>query len=891
DYHYLDDDDAQAGAVRPGTSRLKYFRNKLLDFSKNNPLVNFKRSERGCVNISYPTNEDLIAMLLAKEKIYFQHWERLGAVHVAECGNCGTQFFKKYSPADARLSVECPNCDHNKRTKHGKSVREAPIVLSGNKISVLCTACGHSVRTDYPISEMPTCKKCGAPMKVPSYPIISLKSAKSSVKSYCICSLNDEVSKKATANIASKAHTLEINFGLHSLYLACGFLRWTSVAGMDYTSPLLLCKINVSLDKSKNLYYMQLDDTDADPISVNYTLKKMLDRYARDLSIRLPDYRQEQRYADYMLELQLQLKQYPPCEAWEILHSSGVGLFHYQKLQLERDIMENFDEYLDHPIIQKVCDANGDEKPLLPPAPTKEPVRILDADSSQDRVIEYAMQGKSFILQGPPGTGKSQTITNIIAGLLSLGKTVLFVTEKSSARSIIWDNLSRCEAGEGYHLTDFVFNPDYISGKKKSAKSKLGKEAFKSFYNDRYTDTVVYPSVARAVGGSGYTEKELLDLYDKINQPLGKSVYSIREMIDLWSRYCDAPDVDCFLINRGDMKSCYPAKSVDLISKYYGFIGTFGMDYKKHPLFGYRERDITLPSLPRIEALRDALSSIKELCGECEKLYGVTFSSRFQSRMPTVSALSLWSSFPKSIADCIARSPALKTIDDWVLYLAEERAYAMSRQAQYAHVLSSSVDYQNRMTDLFYRTDYGDLAKRLLSFDGLFSRMGKDYKEFRTLIKNSFDSYANQKKIDWETCQYLVKELQKIIYYRETDREYKEKQLEDMTHSFSDRIKIGRVTDWNAIISDIDTALSILQATTASFFDRFVTCMHQGIGYSVWHSRHAYLVSSLREALEKASENEKALLGVLDFSSLSTDEALEKTQLILCYHNVLHEWV
>ena len=891
DYPYFDDDGSQTGSSRPGASRLRYFRNKLLDFSKNNPLVNFKRSERGCVNISYPSNEELIPLLFAKEKIYFQHWERLGAVHIAECGNCGTQFFKKYTPADARLSVECPTCDHKKRTKHGKTIKEEPIVLTGNTISVVCADCGHSVRTNFPITEMPTCKKCGGVMKVPSYPVIPLKNTKSSVKSFCICSLNDEVSRKATANLATRAHTLEINFGLHSLYLACGFLRWTSLAGMEYTSPLLLCKINISLDKSKNLYYMQLDDSDADPISVNYTLTKMLDRYARDISIRLPDYRQDQRYTDYMMELQLSLKQYPACEKWEILNAAGIGLFHYQKLQLERDIMENFDEYLDHPIVKKVCDADDGTAIPQTSASAEEPVWILDADSSQDRVIGYAMQGKSFILQGPPGTGKSQTITNIIAGLLSLGKTVLFVTEKSSARSIIWDNLSRCEAGDGYHLTDFVFNPDHVSGKKKSAKTKLGKEAFKSFYNDRYTDVVTYPSMARAVKNSGYTEKDLLNFYEKLNVPQGNFPYSIRELIDLWSRYCDAPDVDCFRINKGNMKSCDPAKSVDLISKYYGFVGTFGMDYKNHPLFGYRERDITLPSLPGIEDFRNALTSVKNLCEECEKLYGTTFPARYQNRMTVVNTLSLWSSFPKFIAEEISRNASRKDIGDWVLYLAEERAYATSRQMQYAHVQSSAIDYENRVTEAFYQTDYGDPKQKLSEFDGVFSRMGSDYKEFRTLIKNAFTSYAYQKKIDWNTCKYLASELQKILYFRKVDREYKEKQLQDMTHCFADRIKVGQATDWSKIIADIDTALSILRSTPAVFFDRFAGCMRQGIEYSVWHNRHTYLISTLKEALEKASYHEKALRRVIDFSSDSMNEALTKAQAIIDNRADLRDWV
>ncbi len=890
-YYYDDGDEEAAGIARPGSARLKYFRNKLLDFSRSNPLVNFKHSERGCVSIAHPTNHELLSLLLSKEKIYFQHWDRLGAVHVAECSVCGTQFFKKYTTADSRLSVECPVCDHNKRTKHGKSIRENPVILTTNKINVVCDQCGHHVKTDFPITEMPSCKKCGNIMKVPSYPVIPIKSAKSSVKRFCICSLNDEVSKKATANLASRAHTLEINFGLHSLYLACGFLKWSSPAGNEYTSPLLLCKINVALDKSKNLYYMILDDTDSEPISVNYTLKRMLDRYTRDLSIRLPEYQSNQTYTDYMLDLSVQLKLYPVSSEWEVVNTAGVGLFHYQKLQLERDMMENFDEYLDHPMIKKICDTDDGALPAPAPHNGPPPVRILDADNSQERVILYAMQGKSFILQGPPGTGKSQTLTNIIAGLVSVGKTVLFVTEKSSARSIIWDNLSRCDAGDGYHLTDFIFNPDQIAGKKKSAKGKLGKEAFKSFYNDRYTDVVSYPSRVHGTNRAGYTENDIVKLYDKINHPQGSMPYSIREMIDLWSQYCDAPDVDCFVPSAGAAYNDDPSKSIDLIGKYYAFTPTFGIDYRKHELYGYRETDITLPSLKNVKNMRDTLCEMRSLCTECERLYGVNFDSKFQNRMPTVQSLSLWITFPRMIFEFMTKDISRRTLDDWILYLTKERAYAKQRSEEYRHLLASQVPYQERMSTVFYQTDYGSPKVRLREFDSVFKRMGAEYKTFRALIQNAFKEYEGQRKIDWETCKKLAAELEKILYYRKTETQYLEKQTQDRRHCFMDQIRIGYATDWSAILADIDAALTVLQSTSAALFNWISSHSRKGIPYSVWHTQLATLTASLEQTVQHADACERALSRVMDFSSCSLDRAIERTQFILDHPSLLTDWV
>ncbi|MCU0571218.1 MAG: hypothetical protein MUF49_32215 [Oculatellaceae cyanobacterium Prado106] len=51
--------------------------------------------------------------------------------------------------------------------------------------------------------------------------------------------------------------------------------------------------------------------------------------------------------------------------------------------------------------------------------------QVLEADSSQQVVIEAAKAGLSYVIQGPPGTGKSQTIVNIIAEL------VAWLTDKS----------------------------------------------------------------------------------------------------------------------------------------------------------------------------------------------------------------------------------------------------------------------------------------------------------------------------------------------------------------------------------------------------------------------------------------------------------------------------
>lgn len=72
---------------------------------------------------------------------------------------------------------------------------------------------------------------------------------------------------------------------------------------------------------------------------------------------------------------------------------------------------------------------------------------VLACNSCDGRgVIEIsppARSGKSFVLIGPPGTGKSQSIANIIADMLSQGRTVLFVAEKRAALEVVQRHMER----------------------------------------------------------------------------------------------------------------------------------------------------------------------------------------------------------------------------------------------------------------------------------------------------------------------------------------------------------------------------------------------------------------------------------------------------------------
>jgi very-short-patch-repair endonuclease len=92
----------------------------------------------------------------------------------------------------------------------------------------------------------------------------------------------------------------------------------------------------------------------------------------------------------------------------------------------------------------------------------------LNADSSQMVAIHASGQGGDFVLEGPPGTGKSETIGNIIAHNIGLGRRVLFVSEKMAALEVVYRRLRECGLG------DFCLELHSAKANKRAVVEQLG---------------------------------------------------------------------------------------------------------------------------------------------------------------------------------------------------------------------------------------------------------------------------------------------------------------------------------------------------------------------------------------------------------------------------------
>lgn len=142
-------------------------------------------------------------------------------------------------------------------------------------------------------------------------------------------------------------------------------------------------------------------------------------------------------------------------KSWKLVDENYLSLFSFAKLSMYQDLESNQKIIESHPIINRISGQglnstsfslsqnHAEVKPenIDKRYKSLEAFQILDADSSQQAAIYSAREGQSFVLQGPPGTGKSQTIGNIIAESLAQGKKILFVSEKKAALDVVHERL------------------------------------------------------------------------------------------------------------------------------------------------------------------------------------------------------------------------------------------------------------------------------------------------------------------------------------------------------------------------------------------------------------------------------------------------------------------
>lgn len=246
--------------------------------------------------------------------------------------------------------------------------------------------------------------------------------------------------------------------GANTLSVALGFLRWKyhKRPGETLLAPLVLIPAKLERSRGENRFFLRASDED---VRLNLTLAEML---RQEFGIVIPALEsalpEDESGVDIAKIFSIFREAISGQEGFSVEESCALGNFSFAKYLMWRDLEERPEMLARSRIVRHLMDETRSpfesEKAFLEPKRLDETLDAgrllcpLSADSSQLAAVHAATEGKNFILVGPPGTGKSQTIANLISHAVASGKTVLFVAEKSAALEVVFRRLKKIGVGD-----------------------------------------------------------------------------------------------------------------------------------------------------------------------------------------------------------------------------------------------------------------------------------------------------------------------------------------------------------------------------------------------------------------------------------------------------------
>ncbi|MBL7040945.1 MAG: DUF3320 domain-containing protein [Pirellulaceae bacterium] len=351
--------------------------------------------------------------------------------------------------------------------------------------------------------------------------------------------LRDEDLQINLLRIDQQSHSALEERGVNLLFLAMGFLEWRPDDDEPKTRRAPLVLVPAGLERASARRRFKLRALDDDPI-----LNPCLVQKLREMGIGLPA--EPQSWVDFDTETFLRDvgKAVAEMPGWQVHEDVYLGFFSFTKYLMYLDLdPANWPEgrrLLENRILRTVCgDAESIEQMGSWPDVASEDrerdpaetYQVLNADSSQQKAILAAREGRSIVIEGPPGTGKSQTITNIIAECLAAEKRVLFVSEKMAALEVVKRRLDATGLG------DFCLELHSTKANRRNLATELGRVLDKGrrTARDEMGDGERLRLLKRRISSL------VAAVHDR-HEPLGMSPY---EAIGRFSLLADVPDCFC----------------------------------------------------------------------------------------------------------------------------------------------------------------------------------------------------------------------------------------------------------------------------------------------------------------------------------------------------------